>query len=155
MAVLANCGPVLVADEDATSRDQLVRILEAAGYDVTQVRSGEEALQAAREVRPCIVLLEIPLGNLSGYEVCRALREEAGVPIVFVSGSRTESYDPRRRAPRRCERLCGEALRGGRAAHARPESRAALTAAPTIRVDETDQAGAGSARAARGGNASG
>ncbi|MGH3033387.1 MAG: response regulator transcription factor [Gaiellaceae bacterium] len=93
MAVLANYGPVLVADEDTTSRDQLARILEAAGYDVTQVRSGEEALRAAREVRPCIVLLEIPLGNLSGYEVCRALREEAGVPIVFVSGSRTESYD--------------------------------------------------------------
>jgi DNA-binding NarL/FixJ family response regulator len=93
VAVLANCGPVLVADEDATSRAQLARVLEAAGYDVTQARSGEEALHAAREVRPCIALLEIPLGNLSGYEVCRALREETGVPIVFVSGSRTESYD--------------------------------------------------------------
>jgi DNA-binding NarL/FixJ family response regulator len=41
------------------------------------------------------VLLEIPLGDISGYEVCRALREELGdgLPIVFVSGSRTESYD--------------------------------------------------------------
>ena len=41
-----------------------------------------------------IVLLEIPLGNLSGYEVCRTLREQTtDLPIVFVSGSRTESYD--------------------------------------------------------------
>ena len=59
-----------------------------------QVASGEEVLEAVREVRPSIVLLEIPLGGLSGYEVCRALRAEASeMPIVFVSGSRTESYD--------------------------------------------------------------
>jgi DNA-binding NarL/FixJ family response regulator len=58
------------------------------------VASGEEALKAVRESRPSIVLLEIPLGGMSGYEVCRALREEASeMPIVFVSGSRTESYD--------------------------------------------------------------
>jgi DNA-binding NarL/FixJ family response regulator len=84
----------LIADEDPTSRDHLARVLEAAGYEIMQVASGEEVLQAVREVRPSIVLLEIPLGGLSGYEVCRALRAEAGeMPIVFVSGSRTESYD--------------------------------------------------------------
>jgi DNA-binding NarL/FixJ family response regulator len=90
----ATWGPVLIADEDPTSRDHLARVLEAAGYEIRQVASGEEALQAVREVRPSIVLLEIPLGSMSGYEVCRALREEASeMPIVFVSGSRTESYD--------------------------------------------------------------
>ena len=84
----------MIADEDPTSRDHLARVLEAAGYEIMQVASGEEALQAVREVRPSIVLLEIPLGGLSGYEVCRALRADASeMPIVFVSGSRTESYD--------------------------------------------------------------
>jgi DNA-binding NarL/FixJ family response regulator len=84
----------LIADEDPTSRDHLARVLEAAGYEIMQVASGEEVLQAVREVRPSIVLLEIPLGGLSGYEVCRALRAEVSeMPIVFVSGSRTESYD--------------------------------------------------------------
>jgi DNA-binding NarL/FixJ family response regulator len=84
----------LIADEDPTSRDHLARVLEAAGYEIVQVASGEEVLQAVKEVKPSIVLLEIPLGGLSGYEVCRALRAEAGeMPIVFVSGSRTESYD--------------------------------------------------------------
>jgi DNA-binding NarL/FixJ family response regulator len=92
--VSAGFGPVLIADEDQTSRADLARVLEAAGYEIMQVASGEEALQAVREVRPSIVLLEIPLGGLSGYEVCRALRAEATeMPIVFVSGSRTESYD--------------------------------------------------------------
>jgi DNA-binding NarL/FixJ family response regulator len=90
----AGCGPVLIADEDRESRDDLARILEAAGYEIIQVASGEEALQAVRESKPSIVLLEIPLGGLSGYEVCRVLREEAqGTPVVFVSGARTESYD--------------------------------------------------------------
>jgi DNA-binding NarL/FixJ family response regulator len=84
----------LIADEDPTSRGDLARVLEAAGYEIVEVESGEEALQAVRESGPSIALLEIPLGSLSGYEVCRALREEAPeMPIVFVSGSRTESYD--------------------------------------------------------------
>jgi DNA-binding NarL/FixJ family response regulator len=84
----------LIADEDPTSRDHLARVLEAAGYEIVQVASGEEVLEAVRKLRPSIVLLEIPLGGLSGYEVCRALRAEVSeMPIVFVSGSRTESYD--------------------------------------------------------------
>jgi DNA-binding NarL/FixJ family response regulator len=93
-APLASGGLVLIADEDAKSRDDLARVLGAAGYDIIQVGSGEEALEAVREAKPSIVLLEIPLGDLSGYEVCRALREEAReTPIVFVSGARTESFD--------------------------------------------------------------
>jgi DNA-binding NarL/FixJ family response regulator len=93
-AASAGYGPVVIADEDAKSRDQLARVLGAAGYEIIQVASGEEALRAVRETGPSIVLLEIPLGGLSGYEVCRALREEArDTPIVFVSGARTESYD--------------------------------------------------------------
>jgi len=69
-------------------------LFEAAGYEVMSVSSGEEALRVADEVELSVVLLEIPLGNLSGYEVCRTLREQTTeLAIVFVSGSRTESYD--------------------------------------------------------------
>jgi two-component system nitrate/nitrite response regulator NarL len=94
VALSANCGPIVIADEDTASREELARVFEAAGYEVVQVSSGEEVLRAVEEATPCVVLLEIPLGSLSGYEVCRALREEAGgIPVVFVSGSRTESYD--------------------------------------------------------------
>ena len=94
MALSANCGPVVIADEDGTARRELAQLFEAAGYDVVQAESGEEVLQAVEQATPCVVLLEIPLGSLSGYEVCRSLREEgSGIPVVFVSGSRTESYD--------------------------------------------------------------
>lgn len=94
MAPSDSCGPVVIADEDASARKELARVFEAAGYEVVHAGSGEEVLHAVKEVTPCVVLLEIPLGSLSGYEVCRALREEANtLPVVFVSGSRTESYD--------------------------------------------------------------
>ena len=91
---LASYGPVLIADEDPKSRAQLARVLQRAGYEIVQVASGEEALEAVLQTNPSIVLLEIPLGGLSGYEVCRALREEIrDIPVVFVSAARTESYD--------------------------------------------------------------
>lgn len=94
MAASANCGTVLIADENASSRNELARLFEAAGYEVVQADSGEAALEAAKDVTPSVALLEIPLGSLSGYEVCRVLREQPnGIPIVFVSGTRTESYD--------------------------------------------------------------
>jgi DNA-binding NarL/FixJ family response regulator len=88
-------GLVLVADADPTSRTELVGVLERAGYEVAQASSGDEALEKSRNATLCIALLEVPLEGLSGYEVCRALREEHGetIPIVFVSGSRTETYD--------------------------------------------------------------
>jgi DNA-binding NarL/FixJ family response regulator len=87
--------PVLVADADDGERAQLASLLLAAGYPVVEASSGEEALAAVRRTNPCAALLEIPLGGLSGYEVCRTVREELGesVPVMFVSGARTESYD--------------------------------------------------------------
>jgi DNA-binding response OmpR family regulator len=88
-------APVLVADADDGARAELARVLRAAGSPVVEASSGEEALAAARATTPCAALLEIPLGGLSGYEVCRTLHAELGesVPVMFVSGVRTESYD--------------------------------------------------------------
>jgi DNA-binding NarL/FixJ family response regulator len=85
----------LVADPDDAARAEVARVFEAAGYDVTQVATGEDALGAARSEAPCAVVLEVSLGAFSGYEVCRELRRSFGreLPIVFLSGVRTESYD--------------------------------------------------------------
>src|SRR5919202_3160493 len=86
---------VLIADPDSEARAQLARLLEDEGYEVVEAVSGEAALQVARESPPALVILEVPLGARSGYEVCRALREELGddLPVLFLSGARTESYD--------------------------------------------------------------
>jgi DNA-binding NarL/FixJ family response regulator len=86
---------VLVADRDVRARSQLARVLGAAGFQVAETASGEEALKIARRQAPVLTILEVPLGGISGYEVCRSMREELGddVPVIFLSGTRTESYD--------------------------------------------------------------
>lgn len=86
---------VLIVDGDEASRIEVARVLEEGGFRVDQVTTGEEALARARATWPSAVILEIPLGGVSGYEVCRTLKAELGpdLAVIFLSGARTESYD--------------------------------------------------------------
>jgi DNA-binding NarL/FixJ family response regulator len=86
---------VLVADGDACARDELAGLLAGAGFQVLEAATGDEALAFARRYVPALIILEVALDGISGYEVCRLLREEFGelLPMVFLSGTRTESYD--------------------------------------------------------------
>jgi DNA-binding NarL/FixJ family response regulator len=86
---------VLIADRDDEERAVLAGLLERAGFDVVEAASGDDALTLAQESALSLVILEVPLPGMSGYEVCRALREERGkdIPVLFLSGARTESYD--------------------------------------------------------------
>jgi DNA-binding NarL/FixJ family response regulator len=86
---------VLIADQDDEERAALARLLERAGFDVVEAASGDDALALAQEDVLSLVILEVPLPRMSGYEVCRALREDRGkdIPVLFLSGARTESYD--------------------------------------------------------------
>jgi DNA-binding NarL/FixJ family response regulator len=86
---------VLVVDPDRDLCGCLVGFLEAAGYRVTALHDGQEALPAARSVPPQLVVVEVVLPVVSGYEVCHELRDEfgPGLPIILVSGERAESYD--------------------------------------------------------------
>ena len=87
--------PVLVVDEDEEARAQLARLLDRAGYEVIEASSGEEAIRIVREQDLSLALVEVALDDVSGYEVCRTIREEVGQDprVIFLSGSRTESYD--------------------------------------------------------------
>jgi DNA-binding NarL/FixJ family response regulator len=86
---------VLIADPDDTARAALARILRGAGYHVQQADTGEVALKLARSTFPVAIILEVPLPELSGYEICHTLRSELGsaMPVLFLSGVRTEWYD--------------------------------------------------------------
>jgi DNA-binding NarL/FixJ family response regulator len=70
-------------------------LLMQAGYAIRELRMGEDVLSAAAEVRPVLVVLDVSVNGLNGYEVCRQLRALYGnsVAIVFVSGERTEAVD--------------------------------------------------------------
>jgi DNA-binding NarL/FixJ family response regulator len=86
---------VLIVDDDAVIRSAIGTILTDAGYATREAESGAEALRSARLDPPALVLLDVNLPGMCGYEVCRLLRDEFGdqFPIVFVSGARTESFD--------------------------------------------------------------
>lgn len=86
---------VLIVDEDDEDRAQLARLLGAAGYEVIEASTGEEAIGIARKQDLSLALLGVALEDVSGYEVCRTIRDEveSEPPVIFLSGSRTESYD--------------------------------------------------------------
>lgn len=93
--MMAQGGPVLVVDDDPGCRRLIKSVLEGAGYRTVEARTGEEALALVRSERPSLVILDVKLVGLSGYEVCRELKEMfgEGLPIFFVSGERTDSFD--------------------------------------------------------------
>jgi DNA-binding NarL/FixJ family response regulator len=90
-----DCGHLLVADGDVQLRGNLVRVLREAGYTALETGLGSEAVDLVRCERPDLIVLEVDLPGLSGYEVCRRVREEHGSTplILFVSGDRTDSLD--------------------------------------------------------------
>jgi two-component system, NarL family, nitrate/nitrite response regulator NarL len=86
---------ILVVDRNAGTRSRVAGLLERMGYETHQAQNGREALEAASRVQPALVLLEVNLAEVSGYEVCRELRERFGddIAIIFLSADRTEPYD--------------------------------------------------------------
>src|SRR5690349_6268164 len=89
------CGLVLVADGDGSRRADLCRLLDTVGLPTVQAGSGEAALAVARATRPELAVLDVDLPLLSGYEVCRELKDELGdrIAVVFVSSDRVEPRD--------------------------------------------------------------
>jgi DNA-binding NarL/FixJ family response regulator len=88
--------PILVVDDDPAFRTVVVELLTRAGFASTvEVSTGRDALDAARADPPALVLLDVLLPDLCGFEVCRTLRDEfgEGLPILFVSGRRVDPAD--------------------------------------------------------------
>ena len=92
---MTTAARILIVDGDHLSRGLMSRVLKRVGYITCEAETGEEALAAAKRERPALVVLEVLLPGVSGFEVCRELKDEFGeaLPIVFVSGTRTESGD--------------------------------------------------------------
>jgi DNA-binding response OmpR family regulator len=79
-------GTVLVIEDSAQVRDLVSTILRRAGYDVVVADNGETALDTFSRAKPDVVLLDLGLPGMSGWEVLQRLRERSGVPIAVVTG---------------------------------------------------------------------
>jgi two-component system OmpR family response regulator len=76
---------VLVVDDEPYITDLVGMALRYEGYDVTVAANGREALSRAMERRPDIVVLDVALPDFTGLDVCERLRQQADLPIVFLT----------------------------------------------------------------------
>jgi signal transduction histidine kinase/CheY-like chemotaxis protein len=80
---------VLVADDNRDAADSMAMILKLSGYQVSVAYSGEEALQTARRSSPAVMILDIGMPGMSGYEVAAAVRRELwgeGILLLAITG---------------------------------------------------------------------
>jgi DNA-binding response OmpR family regulator len=80
---------VLVVDDEPTITYVVSRYLERAGYETAVATDGAEALRRAREARPDVILLDLMVPQLNGWEVCRRLKQDpetSAVPVIMVTG---------------------------------------------------------------------
>jgi len=86
---------ILIVDDNETNRCLLTTRLGAEGYQTVEAENGERALAVVREVAPDVVLLDVMMPKIDGFEVCRRLKVDTTlgfVPIIMVT-ARTDSQD--------------------------------------------------------------
>jgi DNA-binding NtrC family response regulator len=88
-AVLADdADRILLVDDDTTNLDVLRHTLDGRGYRLFVTRSGESAIDVARRVRPVLVLLDVMMPGIDGYETCRRLKDDPQTreaAVIFLS----------------------------------------------------------------------
>ncbi len=81
-------GRILVVEDDADISNMLRIYFESKGYDVSLARRGEDALEMCRHRLPNVIVLDIMLPDMDGYDVCRQLRDSlrsSHIPIIFLT----------------------------------------------------------------------
>jgi adenylate cyclase len=75
---------ILIVDDNETNRDILVTRLATHGYALCEAADGEEALAAAKTLLPDLILLDVMMPKLNGFEVCRRLKSDAALPFMPI-----------------------------------------------------------------------
>ena len=79
---------VLIVDDSETVRSILSMRFEVSGYDVITARDGQEAIEKTKDEKPAILILDLMLPKINGYEVCRMLKFDEkykNLPIIILS----------------------------------------------------------------------
>jgi DNA-binding response OmpR family regulator len=76
---------ILVVDDEISLQETLAYNLKKQGYDVQTTGDGTEALELAREMKPDLIILDIMLPGLDGFEICRILRKEMSTPVLMLT----------------------------------------------------------------------
>jgi CheY-like chemotaxis protein len=81
---------ILIIDDNATERDAVQRALQKAGYSVLSASDGTTGVEVARKERPDLILCDVDMPGLTGFETMNRLQGDArtkSIPLVFITGS--------------------------------------------------------------------
>ena len=85
---------ILIAEDERDIRDLVAFTLRFAGHEVFAATNGEEAVELAPQVNPDLVLMDVRMPRMTGYEACRAMKTNPDlrdIPVVFLSAKGQES----------------------------------------------------------------
>ena len=83
---------ILLVDDDATLRELLADQLKTAGYHVLTARDGASGLRSAVEAQPDLIVLDVMMPGMSGWDVCERVRAKSRVPIILLT-AKGEEFD--------------------------------------------------------------
>jgi DNA-binding response OmpR family regulator len=85
---------ILVAEDERDIRELIVITLQLGGFNVVQVPNGEEAVKKALEIEPDLILMDVRMPKMTGYEACKVLKAKEStrnIPVVFLSAKGQEA----------------------------------------------------------------
>ena len=85
---------ILVAEDERDIRELIVFTLQLSGFNVVDVPNGQEAVYKASEIKPDLILMDVRMPKMTGYEACEALKaneETKHIPVVFLSAKGQET----------------------------------------------------------------
>ncbi len=89
---MADRQSIMIVDDDPNIAQLIRLLLEKEGYAVTTCSRGDDALKAFSQNPPDLMLLDIMLPGMDGWQVCRAVRAQSGIPIIMLS-AKDETFD--------------------------------------------------------------
>ncbi len=85
-------GRLLIVDDEPAAYEALMKRAIQEGFEVSVVSDGLGAIEAFRSFRPDLILLDIVMPGMDGFQVCREIRKESEVPIIFISVKKEENH---------------------------------------------------------------
>lgn len=85
---------ILIAEDERDILDLIMFTLQFGGYDVVPTSNGEDALEMVHKEQPDLILLDVHMPRMSGYEVCKRIKAEddtRNIPVVFLSAKGQEA----------------------------------------------------------------
>lgn len=92
-------SPMFIIEDDDHFRETFIDVMSLKGVEVTGARTGDEAIKALKQINPSIIIMDVQLPDVHGFDLCRKVKRldnQKDTPVIFVSAS-TQYADPRDR----------------------------------------------------------